>query len=335
MNVAVIGIGAIGGLCLGYLKEKGVDVLGVCRPGQRDMLKSQGIVIEGIRGKKEIKNLDVAVSLDKNVDLAVMSAKTMDLEASIQENQKYLKNALVVSAQNGIAADYILGNYFDKNRVITGIVMFGSTLAAPNKIIHNFEGDFLLGNIFDQKVEQFAQAVDVLSCAFSVKTPEHIQGRKYLKLFLNLNNGIAACMGKSLQEVYADDDLCRVVLGNIREAYAALQKAGKRLEDLPTFSCEKIKALVELSDPQALAYLKEVMAPVMKSKFPVYGSILQSIQRKKPSEIDYINGEIVRLAEQNKMCAGINQAIVRCIHDIERTGRFLTKEEFLAEIKKG
>ena len=69
------------------------------------------------------------------------------------------------------------------------------------------------------------------------------------------------------------------------------------------------------------------------SREPVYGSILQSIKRGRPSEIDYINGEFVRLAKDNGLAAPLNKRLVKMVHEVERTGRFFTKDELLRKTK--
>ena len=51
MKVAVIGCGAIGGLILGCLSQKGVDILGVVKEYQKDILLRDGINFAGVRGK--------------------------------------------------------------------------------------------------------------------------------------------------------------------------------------------------------------------------------------------------------------------------------------------
>jgi 2-dehydropantoate 2-reductase len=70
----------------------------------------------------------------------------------------------------------------------------------------------------------------------------------------------------------------------------------------------------------------------MESHWPLMGSTLQSLLRGEPTEIDYLNGEIVRAAAIVGMPAPINAAIVRAVHEVERTRRFLTPAEACAAI---
>ncbi len=55
-----------------------------------------------------------------------------------------------------------------------------------------------------------------------------------------------------------------------------------------------------------------------------YGSTHQSLQRGRVTEIDYLNGEVVRLSEQLKIAAPFNAGVVRLVHQVEQSGEFLT-----------
>jgi 2-dehydropantoate 2-reductase len=67
----------------------------------------------------------------------------------------------------------------------------------------------------------------------------------------------------------------------------------------------------------------------MTTRWPLWGSTLQSIQRGRPTEIDYLNGEIVELGERHGEATPLNTKIVEMVHQVERTGQFLSVEEIL------
>jgi len=61
-----------------------------------------------------------------------------------------------------------------------------------------------------------------------------------------------------------------------------------------------------------------------------YGSMLQSIQRKKKTEVDYVNGEIVAIAQSYGLEAPLNLKMVQLVHQVEKSGIFIPKNEFVA-----
>jgi len=322
MKIAVLGCGAIGGLFLGYLTKEGHDVVGVVRDYQKDLLLKEGLDVEGVRGSQKIK-VKVDTKLTERVDLAIFATKINDLEVIIKDNIQFLKDSLVLSTQNGIQADHILNRFFSENNMISGIVMFGATFYPPDKVIHNFEGELVLGNIYNKQPQGWPEVVSLLKAAFNVVETENIKGAKFLKLFVNLNNCIPAILGVSMQEAFADIDLARLAIKLNQEAYEVITKAKIELASLLNYPKERLEGLVKMPLNEAAGLFSKIMTSL--SKEPLYGSILQSIKRGKKSEIDYINGEIVRLGN-----APLNKKIVNLVHRVEETNKFLSKEELLS-----
>jgi len=324
MKVAVIGCGAIGGLFLGYLSDKGINISGIARQSQRQAFIGQGLLIDGARGQKEYK-VKSDTQLRERVDLAIFATKINDIEEAIEANLNYLKGAVVLSTQNGIAADYILSKYFPKENIATGIVMFGATFSPPNKIIHNFEGELVIGNIFNNEINSFEKVKELLAKAFTVSYLDNIRGAKYLKVFINLNNCIPAVVGLSIQESFADLELAELAIKLNREAFEVVTKSNIELESLPTYPKERLQGLVSMPPGEASKLFSKIMTSL--SDKPLYGSILQSIKRGKKSEVDYINGEIVNLAKKNNLEAPLNEKIVELVHKVEKTNNFFAKSD--------
>jgi 2-dehydropantoate 2-reductase len=329
MQIAVLGCGAIGGLFLGYLSKGPEDVSGVVKSYQVDSLKDEGFIIKDSNGEEKI-NVKFDTKLTKQADLAIFAVKTNDLEKIIKENIAYLKNTVVISTQNGLRAESILAKFFPVEKIITTIVMLGATFYPPNKVVSNFPGNLIMGNIFGKKIAKETEIKKVLENSFSLKFSENIRGAKYLKLFINLNNCLPAILGKSMQDTFKNLEIAKLAIKLNKEAYQLVSQAGISLESLPSYPKERIEDLVSMPLEDAASLFLKIM--VNLSKEPLYGSILQSIKRNKPSEIDYINGEVVALAKNNNQQAPLNEKIVSLVHRVEKEG-FLSENELLSEIK--
>ena len=330
MKIAVLGCGAIGSLFLGYLTKAGKDVVGIVRDYQNYAFGQEGLVINK-DGADEVIAVRANTRLNYYVDLAIFASKINDLKQIIQDNLEYLKKATALSTQNGIRADYILRDYFPEDKIITSVVMFGATFYSPNKVVSNFDGCLIVGSIFDQRVSNFNEVKECLKTTFNVCDSSDIKGAKYLKLLINLNNCIPACLGKSMQEVFSDIGFSRLAIKINQEAYNIIEKSGIKLVSLPDYPKERIEGLVSMDINQAAGIFSKIMSSL--SEKPLYGSILQSIRRKKPSEIDYINGEVVKLAKENNLKAPLNNKIVELVHKVEESGEFLSKEELLKAVE--
>ncbi len=327
MNIAVLGCGAIGGLFAGYMSER-LEVGCVVKDYQVDAVVSEGMRIEGVRGAHRAA-VKVVTELSQPVEVAILATKIGDLKEIVHRNHRYLKDAVVVTTQNGIAADAIVQEYVDSRNIITGIVMFGATFYPPNRIVHNFEGDFVIGSLSGALPPQTEVLTEILRTVSGVVRSENILGAKYLKLFINLNNCIAAILGVSMQEAFADVNVAECAIRLNREAFRIVSLAGIMLESLPGYPKERIEGLLGMPIDKAAAFFSKIMMSL--SKEPLYGSILQSIQRGKPSEIDYINGEIVRLAKSIGKDASLNRKLVDLVHRVEAKKEFFTREELISE----
>lgn len=330
MKIAVIGAGAIGALVAGYLKSKGEDVILIGRPDAVKVIKKNGLEISGCRGDLKIE-IDAVDRLNFYPDLAILATKSHDLEAVVKENLKFLQESLIVTTQNGVQADFLIAKLLPKENIISSIVMFGSTYLEPGKIIHNFEGSWVLGRIFQKNDEGIVEVSEILDQAFPTIVAEDIKGMKYLKVFVNANNCIPAILGLSMQEAFQDLEISRIAIAIWKEGLNIVNKLGINLISLPDFPVERLTKLTALSTVEAAKIYSGIM--VNLSKVPLYGSILQSIKRGKFSEIDYINGEFVTLAKNNNLSAPLNEKLVEMVHSVERNDKFFSKEDLINNTK--
>jgi 2-dehydropantoate 2-reductase len=325
MKIAVIGAGAIGGVVAAYLKKAGEDVILIGRSNQVDAINAHGLTIKGVRGTDTIK-VPAATRLETCYDLVIFATKTQDLEEAFSHNSEFLEpGGLMLTTQNGVQADNILSGHFERDRQLSSIVMFGATYTKPGEIIFNFEGDWIIGRPL-MPLDPRAHAVaEVLGKAFKMVPSMNIMGQKYLKLFVNFNNCIPALVGKSMQEAFADIDLCRLSIMLLREGVDIVTRAEIELVSLPDFPKERVYGLVKMPIEQAAGIMNKTLTTL--SKEPLYGSILQSIMRGRTSEIDFINGEIVHLANHFKLPPTLNGKIVDMVHEVERTGKYFSVED--------
>lgn len=330
MKIAIVGAGAIGGLAAGYLKLKGLDVFLVGRPDSVNAIKENGLQISGARGNFNIK-IDTAQRLTFKPDLIIFATKTQDVEIAVKDNLKFIKDTIVLTAQNGVQADNILSKYIPKENIISSIVMFGATNLEPAEIVHNFQGDWIIGKINPPNDEKVEKAGGILSEAFSVVIAEDIKGMKYLKIFVNANNCIPALLGISMQEAFSDLDLSRISIAIWKEGLEIISQAKIKLQSLPDFPLERLTKMAGLPGQEAAKIFSGIM--VNLSKEPLYGSILQSIKRGKTSEIDYINGEFVNIARKNNLRAPLNEKLAEMVHIVENRHKFFSKDELLSETR--
>lgn len=329
MKIVVIGAGAIGGLVAGYLKDKGKDVSLVGHPDSISAIKERGLEIQGVRGNLNVR-IDTSEKLRYSPDLIILATKTQDIEIALKENLEFIQDKIILTTQNGIRADSIVAKRINRENIVSSIVMFGSTYFDTGRIIHNFEGKWILGSPFIKNGGNVEELAGILNEIFPVAVSCDILGMKWLKLFINANNCLAAILGESMQEIFKDLDICKISIRIWQEGLDIVNKAGVRLCSLPDFPLERLIKLTGLPLDDSAKIFSGIMANL--SKEPLYGSILQSIKRNRPSEIDYINGEFVKLAQENNLKAPLNERLVEMVHRVEDGEKFFSKEELLEEL---
>src|SRR3989338_2884556 len=150
MKIAVIGAGAIGSLVAGYLKLKNEDVSLIGRPDAVNAIIAHGLKVSGVRGDFKVP-IEANKLLISKPELVILATKTQDIESALRDNLAFLKDSTVLTTQNGIQADNIVAKFIPKENIITSIVMFGATYLEPGKVVHNFEGSWIIGSVFKAK----------------------------------------------------------------------------------------------------------------------------------------------------------------------------------------
>ncbi len=326
MKIAVIGSGAIGSLVAGYLKLKGEDVTLLGRAESVKAISENGLKISGVRGSFNVQ-IDIAEKLDFKPQLVILATKTQDIAKALEDNLSLIKDALFLTTQNGVQAEKIAAEFIAPDKITSSIVMFAANYLNAGEVVHIFEGSWVLGRVFAKDDKQVAQITKILEKIFPVVSSDDIKGMKYLKIFVNSNNCIPAILGISMQEAASDLNISSISIAIWKEGLGIVNGAGIKLASLPDFPLERLMKLTALPTLEAAKIFSGIMNNL--SKEPLYGSILQSIKRGRSSEIDYINGEFIRIAGQNNMQARLNEKLVEMVHEVEKTKRFFTKEELI------
>jgi 2-dehydropantoate 2-reductase len=166
---------------------------------------------------------------------------------------------------------------------------------------------------------------DVLRSALPVEVTPDIEGAQWTKLLINHVNALPAITGLSVQQVVADPALLRVMTASMRETVRIARRLGVRFGRVQGVS-GGILNLIGVAPLWLGAAFPRLLARRM-GDVPNPGSTLQSIRRGRLTEIDFLNGAVVDVAREAGLEAPVNSRIVELVHEVERSGRFLTPAE--------
>ena len=327
MKIAVVGAGAIGSVVGGLLSRAGGEVTLIGRRSHIEAIDKNGLIIEGVPGTIHVK-VKTAEHLDFKPDLVFLTVKTQDVEEAVREIRPFVTGVPVVTMQNGVQSDRIVAAILGKDNIFSCVIMFAGTFLEPGKVTYSNisdRGSVLIGSPCGPGGKRLEDIATLLNKAIPTRSTQDIASAHWTKLLLNLNNAIPAVTGLPMQDAYTYPQARLLSIELLKEGVRVLRSAGIRPAPVPGIPLSAMRLMVNMPRPLASLILKRQIRA--SGSIPVYGSTLQSIKRGKKTEIDYLNGEIVRLGERTGVETPYNSLIVDLVHRVETTGKFLTAGE--------
>lgn len=322
MKVAVIGAGAVGSLIGGLLAERGEDVTLVGRRPHVEAIREGGLRLDGPGGGRAVR-LQARERLAESPDLAIFAVKTQDLDEACREAAPLVGRAPVVTMQNGVRCDEIARRHFLPERIVGCVVFSMAHFTEPGRVGCHVRGWLTVGAPFDDR-SPVREVGAVLEKALPVRHSGDIAAARWTKLVGNLNNALPAATGLPLQEIYFSPATSRLPLRMMREGLDTISAAGIRPDRSPHSLGMRLAA--RLPEPVPLGAFR-ALARTRLGSLPMLGSTWQSLARGSPTEIDYLNGEIVRLGERLNHPTPYNERVVGLVHGVESSGQFYPPEK--------
>ena len=305
MKFLVFGLGALGTVFATCLKARGVETYGFVKKEKLNVYKNNVFKITGIFGDREAV-LDGILSEPLEArkvkpDVVLLTVKSFDTEKAVKQIKEFLpQNGLVILAQNGYGNYETAIKYLDKSQVLLARVIFGARVVSPC----------------------FAE-VTVIADDVVIGQPEGAVPEEIQKQIANALNeaGIPTRVSKDVYKILWDKILYNSALnplGAILECnYGTLAENEETREIMNEVVREIFKVTkalkIELNWKSAEEYLKhfyEKLVPPTAKHFP---SMYHDIALGKKTEIDALNGAIVKLAKKAGLTTPVNEVITNLV----------------------
>jgi 2-dehydropantoate 2-reductase len=332
MRIAIVGAGAIGSVIGGLLSKAGEDITLIGRKSHVDAINQNGLFLEGGPGRMVIQ-VKAAENLDFKPDLTLLTVKAQDVESSVKKAQPFLSVAQVVTMQNGVQSDDQVAGLLGKENILSSVVVFNGQFLEPGKASYSIpfsKTALLIGEPFGNKGARLQNLSLLLNKAIGTDISEDIRGAHWTKLLWNLQTAVPAITGLSYQDSYQYPEVRELTINLLKEGLKVIKGAGIKTVDVPGFPMEPIETMARESLSIASALVKQIADSL--GKVPVLGSTLQSIKRGTSTEVDYLNGEIVKMGKKMGISTPVNSLIVGLVHQVEATGKFLTVDELFPRL---
>lgn len=327
MRIAVLGAGAVGGTLAALLARAGHDVDVTARGENLEAIRAHGLELSGGWGSCTA-TVAAAAALTARPELAVLATKAQDAAAALTGSAAALEGVPLVVVQNGLGGLRVAHETLPGSPLLGGLALFAASYVSPGVVTVTGANPMILGAGPGTDAALLDRVADVLREALPIEVTRDIEGAQWTKLLINHVNALPAITGLSVQEVIADAGLLRVMTASMRETVRLARKLGVRFGTVQGVS-GGILNLIGVAPLWAGAAFPRLLGRRM-GEVPNPGSTLQSIRRGRLTEIDFLNGAVVAAASAAGLAAPVNAAIVELVHEVERTGEFLTPGEVLA-----
>ena len=317
-RIVVAGAGSIGCYIGGCLALARRDVTLLLRPALAEIIAGQGLRISDLEGMNRvvapaaIKLATDPAAAFAQADIILVTVKSGATQAMARLIAEHASSGVtVVSLQNGVGnIDLLLARLGAIGRIVAGMVPFNVVQHAtgePARFHRATSGSIVIGT----GVPGLGAALNVQGAAVA----EHadMAGVLWGKLMLNLNNALNALSGVPLATQLANRRWRLILARQITEALGVLQAAGIKPARIEGVSPRMVPRILRLPNWLFRRVARRMLAIDPEAR----SSMWEDLQRRRPTEIDYLQGAVLGLAEKHRIPAPVTQGIVRLVKTAE------------------
>jgi 2-dehydropantoate 2-reductase len=316
-RIAVLGAGSVGCLIGGCWQVPGLPVSFIGRPRIARDIADHGLTVSDYSGWQAHfapDQVDYTTGPERLreaaiIALTVKSAATADAAREIAAHGR--EGALVISFQNGISnVDVLKRELGDRFEVVRGMVPYNCAYLSEGRFHKGVAGASLYAEDRPE-TRQLAERIDGGPAALELS--DDMLGIAWGKLLINLNNATNALSGRPLLQQVRERDYRRVFAAAMREGLRILKRAGIKPAKVGAVGPRLMPLVIDSPD----WLFNNVFIRSWKIDAKARSSMSDDLAQGRKTEVDYINGELVALADRLGMDAPINRRIVELIRAAE------------------
>jgi len=300
-KIAVLGAGAMGCFFGGLLAENGLNVVLVDVWKEHvDNINKHGLKISGVGGERFVK---VRATSDPSgetcADVVFVQCKAAHTRAAISgASSLYNEDTVFISFQNGLGNEELIGELVGEDQVLGGLTAQGSNVEGPGHIYAHTNLTTWIGEMSGVSSDRVASLCSLFSSHGLPSEPSgEIKKQIWCKLLYNLAvSPMSTLTDMSLRQVFETPGSKDVADLLVLEGLAVARAEG-----------------VAIPEEEADHILKKVIASRQENK----SSMCVDVLKKRQSEVDFINGRVVALAERHNINTPVNRAMVFFVKALE------------------
>ena len=325
MKVSVLGAGAIGCWFGGRLAQRcpELDVTLFARGSHGDQLRRSGELVlrEGAQTQRIPVRLAEQIEELAGSDLVLLTVKSQATREAISTAAPHLGDALVVSIQNGINQN-VLSEFVSQDRLVMGMTASNMAIIDPGTVDLQRDGPTVVGPASPElSLTGTQRAAGLLrESGMRIIEEQNLLGAQYNKMVFNAL-GCASALSASniISEGILDKAWRREVAWPLHnECTAIIESAGIRLARTASLSdVQRFRRLLRLLDNPLSGPVIKLIAGAFFNARPILFSVRVDLENGKPTEIESLNGQFVRLAHDRGREAPYNRLVVSLVRELE------------------
>ncbi len=322
LRVGVLGAGAVGCYVGGKLVgARGVEVVFIGRPRLQAEVREFGLTLTDLAGEEvrvpvsEIvfETSPEALSGCDVVLCCVKSGHTAEVAESVRSI--LAPGALVASLQNGVSNARVLREHLGEQTVLAGIVAFNVVPHGRGRFEQTTKGGLLLQASERAQLQGLVTACKQSGVGVSVHSD--IERHQWSKLLVNLNNAVSALSDVPTQQMVLSERYRRVIASLMEEGLRVLKGAGVSPAPLRGLPLELLPRLLRMPTPVVRVVARAQLGANPEAR----SSMWEDLNRGRKTEVEFLNGEIVRVARKHGTQAPLNQRMVELVQQAEGAGK--------------
>jgi len=315
MRIAILGAGSIGAYLGACLIAAGAGVVLIGRARMAQQIAGHGLHTSDLHGRKhDLAAAQIHYEQDPAVlgeaDLILVTVKSADTAEAAQLIAAHAGGGvLVVSFQNGIGNAEVLRAALPHCAVLGGMVPFNVVQMEGNRLHRGTEGELMLEA--SPALEGWKEVFAVAS--LPLVEVQDFRAVQWGKLLLNLNNPVNALSGLPLKTELSQRAYRRCLADSIEEAVGVLHAAGIEPAQIGRIGPRRLPMLLRLPD-FVFARLAKAMLRIDPE---ARSSMWEDLQAGRRTEVDYLNGAVVKLAESVGRDAPLSRRVVQLMRQAE------------------
>jgi len=304
----VFGVGLIGSYLAGALGSQGLTTSVIGRANKVAVLKRR-LTLSDLYGN-EVDSTGLAEFRSNKIDVLWLTVKCTAVERCIPELREIISSSTtIICCQNGFGSDQTMKTAFPQNIVLSAVFGFNVVERTPSHLHRATDGKLIV-----EQHSSIKDDLEQLDCPnLPIQLSTSILLERWAKLQLNLANPVNALADIPVKAMLEDAGFRRIIAGLMQEMLTVTEGLALTLPKVTTVPAKVIPRVMSLPN----WFFRRVAQKMLAIDPTARTSMWWDLTQGRTTEIDYLNGSLVRAGNELGIPCPLNQRLVALVKNVE------------------